>query len=64
MLWEIFRNDVYGNYIRYTHSSCHSYVVMSIGGKILVVNGENDQETKEIYHNISEKNKITKTSHT
>ena len=28
-----FRNDVYGNYIRYTHSSCHSYVVMSIGGK-------------------------------
>ena len=50
-----FRNDVYGNYIRYTHSSCHSYVVMSIGGKILVVNGENDQETKEIYHNISEK---------
>ena len=50
-----FKNDVYGNYIRYTHSSCHSYVVMSIGGKILVVNGENDQETKEIYHNISEK---------
>ena len=50
-----FRNDVYGDYIRYTHSSCHSYVVMSIDGKILVVNGENDQETKEIYHNISEK---------
>ena len=50
-----FRNDVYGKYIRYTHSSCHSYVVMSIGGKILVVNGENDQATKEIYHNISEK---------
>ena len=23
-----FRNDVYGDYIRYTHSSCHSYVVM------------------------------------
>ena len=28
-----FRNDVYGDYIRYTHSSCHSYVVMSIDGK-------------------------------
>ena len=41
--------------LRYTHSSCHSYVVMSIGGKILVVNGENDPATKEIYHNISEK---------
>lgn len=32
-----FRNDVYGDYIRYTHSSCHSYVVMSINGKILVL---------------------------
>ena len=50
-----FRNDVYGDYIRYTHSSCHSYVVMSIDGKILVVNGADDSETKEIYHTISEK---------
>ena len=50
-----FRNDVYGDYIRYTHSSCHSYVVMSIDGKILVVNGANDSATKEIYHTISEK---------
>ena len=50
-----FRNDVYGDYIRYTHSSCHSYVVMSINGKILVVNGANDSATKEIYHTISEK---------
>ena len=38
-----------------TFETCHSYVVMSIGGKILVVNGENDPATKEIYHNISEK---------
>ena len=50
-----FRNDVYGDYIQYTHSSCHSYVVMSINGKILVVNGANDSATKEIYHTISEK---------
>ena len=28
-----FRNDIYGDYIRYTHASCHSYVVMDIGGK-------------------------------
>ena len=39
----------------YTHASCHSYVVMNIDGKILVVNGENDAETKEIYQRISEK---------
>ena len=32
---------------RYTHASCHSYVVMKIDGKILVVNGENDAETKD-----------------
>ena len=50
-----FRNEVYGDYIRYTHSSCHSYVVMSIDGKILVVNGANDSETKEIYQTIREK---------
>ena len=50
-----FKNDVYGNYIRYTHSSCHSYVVMSVDGKILVINGENDSATEEIYHTISEK---------
>lgn len=50
-----FRNDVYGNYIRYTHSSCHSYVVMSVDGKILVINGENNSATEEIYHTISEK---------
>ena len=50
-----FKNDIFGDYIRYTHVSCHSYVVMNIDGKILVVNGENDAETKEIYQRISEK---------
>ncbi len=59
-----FRNDVYGDYIRYTHSSCHSYVVMSIGGKILVVNGENDSEQRKSIIISARKNKITKTSHT
>lgn len=50
-----FRNDIFGDYIRYTHASCHSYVVVSISGKIVVVNGANDAETKEIYQRISEK---------
>ena len=36
-----FKNDIFGDYIRYTHASCHSYVVVNIDGKILVVNGEN-----------------------
>ena len=49
-----FKNDIFGDYIRYTHASCHSYVVVNIDGKILVVNGENDAETKEIYQRISE----------
>lgn len=30
-------------------------VVMSVDGKILVINGENDSATEEIYHTISEK---------
>ena len=50
-----FKNDIFGDYIRYTHASCHSYVVVNIDGKILVVNGENDAETREIYQRISEK---------
>ena len=50
-----FKNDIFGDYIRYTHASCHSYVVVNIDGKILVVNGENNAETKEIYQRISEK---------
>lgn len=50
-----FKNDIFGDYIRYTHASCHSYVVVNIDGKILVVNGENDAEIKEIYQRISEK---------
>lgn len=36
-----FKNDIFGDYIRYTHASCHSYVVVNIDGKILVVNVEN-----------------------
>ena len=55
MLWEILEMMFMEIIYRYTHSSCHSYVVMSIDGKILVVNGENDSATKEIYHTISEK---------
>ena len=31
------------------------FMLMSLDGKILVVNGENDAETKEIYQRISEK---------
>ena len=50
-----FRNDIYGDYIRDTHASCHSYVVMDIGGKILVVNGADDSETKKIYDTLREK---------
>ena len=50
-----FRNDIYGDYIRYTHASCHSYVVMDMGGKILVVNGADESETKKIYDTLREK---------
>ena len=50
-----FRNDIYGDYIRYTHTSCHSYVAIDIGGKALVVNGANDSETKKIYDILREK---------
>ena len=51
-----FRNDIYlWRLYPYLHASCHSYVVMDIGGKILVVNGADDSETKRIYDTLIEK---------
>lgn len=44
-----FKNDEFGRYTRYSHISCDSCVVITIGDGVLVLNGENDTETKDIY---------------
>ncbi len=50
-----FENEIYGDYTRYTYAACDSCVVLNVSGKIVVINGENDEATKEIYDTLLEK---------
>lgn len=47
-----FKNNEFGTYTRYSHTSCDSCVVLTVNGKTLVLNGKNDEQTKQIYENI------------
>ena len=55
-----FKNDEFGRYTRYSHISCDSCVVITIGDGVLVLNGENDDETKEMYDEIIKYFRISK----
>lgn len=51
----IFENDEFGRYTGYCYSHKDDFVVLTVEGKILVLNGANEEETKEIYNNLLEK---------
>lgn len=53
LLMGSFSNDEFGAYTRYTYNENNGYIVMSIGGKILVIGGKDIANTKEIYETIS-----------
>ena len=42
-------NKEFGNYIGYIYKSCDACVVLTVGDKILVINGKDEEHTKEIY---------------
>lgn len=42
-------NDEFGDYITYEYTSCDACVVLTVNEKILVINGKNEDSTKEIY---------------
>lgn len=42
-------NDEFGNYTNYTYSSCDACIVLTIDGKKLVINGNDNESTKEMY---------------
>lgn len=42
-------NSEFGEYTRYTYSSCDSCIVIESGGRILVINGKSEEETKAVY---------------
>lgn len=49
-----FENEEFGAYTRYSYIDCESCVVISSKeGDVLVVNGKNDAETKQIYEELS-----------
>lgn len=50
-----FENDEFGSYTRYSYTKCDSCVVLSVGDRILVINGENDESTKQLYDELTKR---------
>ncbi|MGN0412844.1 MAG: SdpI family protein [Lachnospiraceae bacterium] len=50
-----FENSEFGEYTRYSHTSCDDCIVITAGEKVLVLNGKNEKETKEIYDELTGK---------
>lgn len=48
-----FNNSEFGNYTRYSHCKCDSCVVLTIGDEVLVLNGEDDESTRQIYEELT-----------
>jgi len=44
-----FRNSEFGTYTRYSYIGCDSCIVLTVGEKVLVLNGRDEERTKEIY---------------
>ena len=47
-----FYNSRFGDYIRYTFNDCPACVILEADGEIIVINGENEAATEEIYETI------------
>lgn len=47
-----FRNDEFGDYTRYTYTSCEECVVLTVNERIFVLNGEDEASTKAIYEEL------------
>ena len=50
-----FENEIYGAYTRYTYASCDAVVALTVNGETVILNGENETETGEIYETLQEK---------
>lgn len=47
-----FHSDALGDYTRYTYCNSELYILISAGDKILLLNGENPEQTQDIYKQI------------
>lgn len=50
-----FENDEFGTYTRYSYIHCDSCVVLTVNEETLVINGTDDEHTKEIYEKLIKK---------
>lgn len=50
-----FFNEFYGDYTRYTYESCDSCVVLTVNGETVVLNGPEDEATREIFETLAER---------
>lgn len=55
LLMGAFKNHEFGNYTRYSYTNCDSCVILTSNGRILVISGADDTETKDIYNTLIEK---------
>ncbi len=50
-----FENEEFGGYIRYSYADCQACVVLRSEDKVLVINGEDEEATKELYEKLCER---------
>lgn len=53
LLLGVFENEEFGTYTRYTYTGSDSAVVLTVNGNTLVIAGENLEETKSIYKELT-----------
>ena len=57
LLFGWFKNDVYGNHIRYTYSGSECYILMIVDGEEVVIADVNYESTKALYDDLVERTK-------
>ena len=55
-----FENEEFGTYIRYSYTSCDACIVIKAEDNVLVLNGKDEESTKVIYQQLTEKIDVIK----
>ena len=55
LLMGSFRNDEFGDYTRYSYTKCENEIAIFSNGRVLVISGETEDKTTEIYNTLVEK---------
>lgn len=50
-----FRNDAFGAYTRYAYTGCDASIVMQVKGKTVALSGANEEATKALYEELSDR---------